>query len=184
MYLCYIDESGTPEIPGNTSHFILAGLSMPIWHWRDADREITRVMTDYDLAEQEFHSAWILRKYLEQSRIQGFVNMDWAARRAAVQRARAAHLLHLQQLQQPKAYKQARKNYRHTEPYIHLTYDERISLVRDVADVVSGWGFAVTVRWRPRVSQYGGAWRWVGATSAGRVRRRLRPANRRRRHGD
>jgi hypothetical protein len=25
--LCYVDESGVPEIPGNTSHFILAGLS-------------------------------------------------------------------------------------------------------------------------------------------------------------
>ena len=31
MYLCYIDESGTSDIPGNTSHFILAGLSLPIW---------------------------------------------------------------------------------------------------------------------------------------------------------
>ena len=33
MYLCYIDESGTSDIPGNTSHLILAGLSLPIWHW-------------------------------------------------------------------------------------------------------------------------------------------------------
>ena len=24
MYLCYIDESGTPDIPGNTSHYVLA----------------------------------------------------------------------------------------------------------------------------------------------------------------
>ena len=57
MYLCYIDESGTPEIPGNTSHFVLAGLSMPIWHWRDADREITQVLARYGLADQEFHTA-------------------------------------------------------------------------------------------------------------------------------
>jgi hypothetical protein len=142
MYLCYIDESGTSEVPGNTSHFILAGLSMPIWHWRDADREIVRVMSHYGLGDQEFHTAWILRKYLEQSRIQNFVNMDRATRRGAVQRVRTAHLLRLQQLQQSSAYKQARKNYRHTEPYIHLTYAERISLVREVADIVSGWGFA------------------------------------------
>jgi hypothetical protein len=33
MYLCYIDESGTPESSGNTSHFVLAGISIPIWHW-------------------------------------------------------------------------------------------------------------------------------------------------------
>jgi hypothetical protein len=47
MYLCYIDESGTPEIPGNTSHFILAGLSIPIWHWRSADRGITMILRRY-----------------------------------------------------------------------------------------------------------------------------------------
>ncbi len=29
MFLCYIDESGTSNIPGNTSHFILAGLAIP-----------------------------------------------------------------------------------------------------------------------------------------------------------
>ena len=35
MYLLYIDESGVSNIPGNTSHFILTGISVPIWHWKD-----------------------------------------------------------------------------------------------------------------------------------------------------
>lgn len=142
MYLCYIDESGTPDVPGTTSHFVLAGLSMPVWHWRDADREISQVLARYDLAEQEFHTAWILRNYLEQSRIQNFAALDRSARRAAVNRQRTAELLRLQQLQLSKAYKQRKKDYRHTDAYIHLTRPERISLVRDVADVVSRWGFA------------------------------------------
>ena len=30
MQLCYIDESGTPELTGNTSHFVLAGISVLI----------------------------------------------------------------------------------------------------------------------------------------------------------
>jgi len=30
MILCYVDESGTPDIPGNTSHYILTGLSYNI----------------------------------------------------------------------------------------------------------------------------------------------------------
>lgn len=29
MRLRYIDESRTPDIPGNTFHFVLAGLSVP-----------------------------------------------------------------------------------------------------------------------------------------------------------
>lgn len=31
---------------------------------------------------------------------------------------------------------------RHTEAYTHLTYDERLQAVRDVADAVGGWGYA------------------------------------------
>lgn len=143
MYLCYIDESGTPDVPGNTSHFVLAGVSLPIWHWNDADREISRILQRYDIVDQELHTAWLLRPYLEQSRITNFAQLTRSDRRSAVQRARAAHLLQLQQRRgQHKTYQQVRKNYKHTEAYIHLTYDERAQLVRDAADCVSQWGFA------------------------------------------
>jgi hypothetical protein len=49
MYLCYVDESGTSEIPGSTSHFILAGISIPIWHWRTSDRAIYNILARYGL---------------------------------------------------------------------------------------------------------------------------------------
>lgn len=137
-----MDESGTPEIPGNSSHFVLAGLSMPIWHWRDADREITQVLAQYGLADQEFHTAWIMKSYFEQSKVNNFNAMDWGARRAAVQRERTANLLRLQRMQRSATYRKAKKDYRHTEAYIHLSHAERVSLVREVADVVSNWGFA------------------------------------------
>ena len=47
MYLCYIDESGTPDIPGNTSHYILAGLSIPVEHWKTCDKEIGKIKSKY-----------------------------------------------------------------------------------------------------------------------------------------
>jgi hypothetical protein len=40
----FAGRSGTPDVPGNTSHFVLAGLSILIWHWIDADREISAIM--------------------------------------------------------------------------------------------------------------------------------------------
>jgi hypothetical protein len=86
MYLCYVDESGTADIPGNTSHFVLAALSVPIWHWRNVDRSVSAILSRYDLADQEFHTAWVLRKYIEQSRIPGFESLNFAQRRAAVAR--------------------------------------------------------------------------------------------------
>src|SRR6266566_118621 len=104
MYVCYVDESGTPEIPGDTSHFVLAGISIPIWHWRDADRSISAILAKYGLGSAELHTAWILRKYLEQSRIPNFDKLNWTDRRTAVERERNKYLLHLQKHGPTKTY--------------------------------------------------------------------------------
>ncbi len=142
MHVCYIDESGTPEVPGNTSHFILAGISIPIWHWGDADREVTSVLKKYGLENEELHTAWLLRSYREQSQIPNFGRLDWTARRSAVIRERNTHLLQLQKSRNNKSYRQTKKNYNKTGPYVHLTRIERNTLVYDVADCISKWGFA------------------------------------------
>jgi hypothetical protein len=141
MYLCYIDESGTSAIPGNTSHFVLAGLSLPISYWRNADREISQVLGRYGLENQELHTAWVLRRYLEQSKIPNFDELDWFGRRSAVQQYQTRELLRLQKIG-GEPHRQAKKNYEQTKAYIHLTYAERVSVVRDVADVVGSWGHA------------------------------------------
>lgn len=142
MYLCYVDESGTPDVPGNTSHFVLAGISIPIWHWRNADREISEVLARFGLVGKELHTAWILRRYLEQSRIMNFENLSWAERRRKVLQYRNAHLLALQQQQRHRSYRQARKNYKQTAAYVHLTDSERRRVVDEIADIVADWGFA------------------------------------------
>lgn len=143
MYLCYVDESGTPDIPGNTSHFVLAALAFPIWHWRDADREISAIMNRYGLLGQEFHTAWLLRPYVEQEKINNFDKLPWPHRRSEALRARSAHLLQLQQKPNGhKAYKQAKKNYDKSSAYIHLTHAERFRLADEVASVIGRCGFA------------------------------------------
>lgn len=141
MYLCYIDKSGTSQIPGQTSHFFLAGLSFPIAYWREADRAVSQVLDRYALENEEFHTAWIMRRYLEQSKIRDFQNLDWASRRSAVQSYRTAELLRLQAIGR-EPYRQAKKNYEQTKAYIHLTYAERVKVVEDVADLVGSWGHA------------------------------------------
>ena len=141
MYLCYIDESGTSDIPGSTSHFVLAGLSLPIWHWRDADREITSIKRRYGLEEAELHTAWLLRRYLEQTHIEDFNNLSRVQRQSGVQMYRTRYLHQLQR-QSSKNYKQTKKNYKKTEVYIHLTLQERQNFIAEIADCVSGWGFA------------------------------------------
>lgn len=142
MYLCYIDESGTSDIPGNTSHFVLAGVSLPIWHWRNADREIEVIKHRYGLADGEIHTAWLLRKYLEQSGIRGFEGLGWTERKSEVMRARTGHLLELQRSRKHKSYRQSKKNYAQTNAYVHLTLEERRDFISEVAQCVANWGFA------------------------------------------
>ncbi len=142
MYVCYIDESGTSALPGNSSHFVLAGLSIPIWHWRGADVEISKALAQHELGAAEIHTAWMVRPIREQKQIQNFDQMDYAARRSAVQRLRAAELLRLQQSRDLRPYYQAKKNQNHTNAYIHLTHAERMAALQHIADIVGGWGFA------------------------------------------
>ena len=142
MYLCYIDEYGTSDLPGNTSHFVLAGISIPIWFWRNSDEAVYAILARYGLGGKELHTAWLLRTYLEQSRIPNFEQMDWTARRAAVERERNRYLLQVQRAQRGQTYRQAKKTFAHTRDYIHLTLEQRKQLVREVADAVSSWGYA------------------------------------------
>jgi hypothetical protein len=141
MYLCYIDESGTPESSGNTSHFVLAGLSIPIWHWRDCDRDVRVIKKKYAIDDSEIHVAWILRPYIEQTRIANFDMLDHSQRVSQVESIRKGELLRLQRTN-PKQYKQTRKNYEKTKNYIHLNFAERQSLIKELAQCVAGWGFA------------------------------------------
>lgn len=139
MYICYIDESGTSDVPGTSSHFVLAGLSIPIEDWRSADSQVTDVLSKYGLEKVELHSAWLARKYLEQAKIPNFESLDWPSRRAAVQKERTRELLRLQKSQNSKAYRQTKKNYRHSDAYIHLTHEERLGALSSVADAVASW---------------------------------------------
>jgi len=77
MYLCYMDESGTFRIPGNTSHFVLAGISVPIWHWNDCDRELTGMVQIADLC------SYALRRYLENNETEVFDKVFQRADRRA-----------------------------------------------------------------------------------------------------
>jgi len=142
MYLCYIDESGTPDVPGNTSHYILAGFSIPVEEWRNCDKEIERIKSKYQLFDSEIHVAWILRPYLEQKKIPDFERLDYRSRRSKVTAFRTADLLRLQRLKNNRLYKQTQKNYKKTEPYVHLTFDERKMLIFDIAKSISQWNFA------------------------------------------
>lgn len=142
MYLCYIDESGVAQTPGNTSHFILAGISIPIWFWKRCDQDIYFIKHKYELDKAELHVAWMMRKYPEQESIADFNLLDYPQRRSRVNSLRTAKLLHLSTHGYSKAYQSTKKFYRQTADYIHLSHLERTNCIREVAECVGNWGFA------------------------------------------
>lgn len=142
MYLCYIDESGTPDIPGNTTHFILAGLSIPIWHWKNCDHEIDSIKRRYELNHNEIHIAFMLRKYIEQSKVPKFEQMNYEERRREVEKQRLLEILRLQKERKTSQLKQTKITYRKTNDYIHLTLVERQNVVRSIAEKIGSWGSA------------------------------------------
>jgi len=141
MQLCYLDESGTPELPGNTSHYVLAGLAIPVWHWKTCDQDVAKIRAKFAV-EGELHTAWIRRSLIEQRKIPGFEGLTFAQRKQAVEQWRRAELLRLQKLPKNIAYRQAKKTFRKTEAYVHLTWNEREALVLELAQCVAAWGFA------------------------------------------
>ncbi|HTF06029.1 MAG TPA: DUF3800 domain-containing protein [Bacteroidia bacterium] len=141
MLLCYIDESGTPQLPGNTSHYVLAGLSIPIERWKDCEREVQKIKDKYKLTHAEIHTGWLIWPLLEQNKIVDFEKLDYAARKYEVEKYRNAELLRLQSPKTVSLYHKTKKNYRLTYDYIHLTYDQRKSFVKEIATLIGGWSF-------------------------------------------
>ncbi len=43
--IAYLDESGTPELTGNTTHFVLVALVIPGDTWKEKDQDISALST-------------------------------------------------------------------------------------------------------------------------------------------
>lgn len=139
MRIAYLDESGTPEPTGGTSHFVLVALSIPAQTWKDKDRDISAIKAQFDLEPAEIHAGWMARRYLEQERIVNFAAMDHAQRRAEVKKVREEALVRKVALHGAAGAKDLRKNFAKTDAYVHLTFDERREVLRLVADKVGAW---------------------------------------------
>jgi hypothetical protein len=143
MYFCYIDESGTSDLGDNSTHFVLVGISIPVWQWTKCEADISRIKAKHNLENSEIHTAWMLREYREQMLIPGFERMSIKKRRSEVEILRKSYLHSLQvDPKKVKSYSQTRKNYLHTQKYIHLTLDERKAFIKEIAVTIGGWGFA------------------------------------------
>lgn len=135
MYFCYLDESGVVEHTANSDHFILLGFAIPAGTWRDKDRQVDIVKDKYGLRDVEVHTAWMIRDYQEQKIVPDFQALDWSARRQALLGVRALNLGRSGR----KSSKELLKNYKKTAAYVHLTQQERLACVTELAGLIGSW---------------------------------------------
>lgn len=139
FFICYLDESGITDLTAGTTHYILVGLAIPIETWQGRDREITGVKAAFSLQDIEIHSGWMTRRYLEQERIPNFVTLGRDQRRTVWNRERDATLIRIAATRPAPALLEAKRNFRKTEPYTHLTRDERMDVLRRLASLIGSW---------------------------------------------
>lgn len=139
MYICYLDESGTVERTGATGHFVLVGLAVLAEAWKAKDEQIDAIKGKYGLTDCEIHTAWMLREYPEQKTIANFGAMDFEERR---RQCLAARRLNIARSRTNKKQTELLKNYKKTQAYIHLTKDERVACLRELADLIGSWADA------------------------------------------
>jgi len=104
---------------------------------------VNAIALKYGLSGIEIHTAWMLRPYIEQRQIPNFLALLPDERRSAVRRARATNIHKIRKSKNPKALGQVKKNYRKTDDYIHLTFEQRADFIVEVAKVISEWDTAI-----------------------------------------
>jgi len=140
MYICYIDESGTSSLSSNTSHFVLAGIAVPISQWKNSEKKIQKIKRKFLIEKAEIHTAWILRRCKQQEDINNFDSLSYSDRKDEVNKLRRAHLIQLSQNpRKSKQYHNYKKIYKQTEAYIHLTQSEREQFISEIAQLIGSF---------------------------------------------
>lgn len=154
--IAYIDESGTPELSGSTSHFVLLAVALDAQTWKSRDQAIAAIKGRYGVGEAELHAGWMARKYAEQELVPGFAHMSWSDRIHHARQRRDDLLLKRAALRGTQSVRELRKNFAKTAAFLHLTHSERRELLRSVLSEVSSWSDCVLFAECTDKSAFGG----------------------------
>ncbi|HEX7446862.1 MAG TPA: DUF3800 domain-containing protein [Pirellulales bacterium] len=136
MYLLYVDASGTPESQdSNSRHYVLVGLCVHEGTWFALDKRLNGLKAAYCPPGRDFelHAAQFAGSIREQDEIPAFADMSWTDRRARVAALQQAKIAAAPTASERR---NRAKKYKRTEPFIHLTRQERSQLLEDALDLV------------------------------------------------
>lgn len=141
MYLLYVDESGvTNPHPSQTSHYVTIGLAVHVGTWFALTRRVRSLKLafalDGDTEKLELHAAWLLRAFREQTVITSFADLSRRARYDAVEEWRRKRREEDWPGLEPRLREREKKDFRKTEPFVHLTREERDQLCLEALQIV------------------------------------------------
>lgn len=141
MYLLYVDESGvTNPHPSQTSHYVTIGLAVHVGTWFALTRRVRSLKLafalDGDTEKLELHAAWLLRAFREQTVITSFADLSRRARYDAVEEWRRKRREEAWPGLEPRLREREKKDFRKTEPFVHLTREERDQLCLEALQIV------------------------------------------------
>ena len=139
MHILYVDESGVEELNVPPPHFVLLGLMIPAHDWKKLDAAIEEVKGRFGLASVEIHTAWMLRRFSEQDKIAGFTELDREARKSAFRQEVERRSGVLGVRGDRKRIKAYRRECRETSQYAHLTRNERMTCLKELATELARW---------------------------------------------
>lgn len=133
MFLLYVDASGTPDVPGDRNVFAMVGICVHEGTWFALEKRVRRLKQKYALAGEDFelHAKDFCCSIREQDEIHDFARLEPAVRRQRVLALRAAKLAGLGGAQRASR----QKKYRGTDPFVHLTRQERSALLEEALDL-------------------------------------------------
>jgi hypothetical protein len=142
MFLLYLDASGTPQLNDSTKHYVLVGAAVHENTWFALNKRIKGLKRRYAYPGEDFelHVMDFYTLIPEQSQIQNFEQMNHADRRWNVRKIRDNMIRQLPTTSEADGHRRERllKRHRRTDPFVHLTRDERTALYEDALDLIGG----------------------------------------------
>lgn len=135
MYLLYVDASGVAEVGASPKLYCIVGVCVHEGTWFALERRLNGLKNRYSCSGESFelHTKDLVARCVEQNLVPGFRDLDRRSRRAAVLEVRDKFLATLS----GESLKKHRKLFKQTEAFVHLTAEERDSLINDALDLVA-----------------------------------------------
>ncbi len=138
MYLLYLDASGSPLQSDATKHYALVGVAVHEGTWNGLQSRLSGLKKRYAFPGEDFelHAMCVKSVIQEQDAIPGFSSLNHQDRRDNVRKLRSERLEKVAKTGNGKKFRWLKTEIRRTDPFVHLTQQERSKLYEESLELI------------------------------------------------